>query len=68
MAQRTECLLVTLRESDWVQLTATPTDRSLGYLSAELMVKQTVLMMVHRLVRLRERSLDPPTATPKVIC
>ena len=45
MVQRTESLLVTLRASDWVKLTATPTDRSLGYLSAELMAKQTVLMM-----------------------
>ena len=68
MVQRTESLLVTLRASDWVKLTATPTDRSLGSQLEEWMVKQTVLTMVHRLVRLRERSLDLPTATPKVIC
>ena len=58
MAQRTERLLVTLRESNWVQLTATQLEMSLGCLSEEWMATQRVMMLVQRWVRLKALCLE----------
>ena len=45
MVQRTESLLVTLRASDWVKLTAMPTEKSLDSLLDKRKEMQRVPMM-----------------------
>ena len=50
----TETLLVQLKESYWVQLTATLMEMSLGCLSEEWMATQRVLMLVKCWVRLKD--------------
>ena len=57
--------LVLLRAKNWVQLTATQTETSLGCLLEEWLAMQTVLVMVHRSVRLKELCLEHLKETPK---